>query len=173
MTVCLSVCLSIYLSVWLAGSLAGWLLFIHGLVPLSVPQDRSSIALPGNQAQLVAAALATGKPIVAVILSGGSVSVDALAGAPNAAVVYAGFGGESGQNAIVDVLCGDTAASGRLPFTVYPESWGNATKMNVSIAHFVATPHKAPNGFQAHVRCGNGHGRTCHFKLGKAARTNI
>lgn len=81
----------------------------------------------------MAAALATQKPIVAVILSGGSVSVDALAQAPNAAVVYAGFGGETGQNAIVDVLCGDAPASGRLTFTVYPESWGKATAMNVSL----------------------------------------
>jgi hypothetical protein len=103
--------------------------------------DRKSIGLPGNQGQLVAAALATGKPVVAVILSGGSVSVDALASAPNTAVVYAGFGGESGQNAIVDVLCGDTAASGRLAFTVYPESWGDATKMDVSTADLATPPY--------------------------------
>ena len=99
-------------------------------------RDRGSIALPGNQAQLVAAALATQKPVVAVILSGGSVSVDALAGASrrsNTAVVYAGFGGESGQNAIIDVLFGDAPASGRLAFTVYPESWGKATPMSVSV----------------------------------------
>ena len=92
--------------------------------------DRSTVGLPGNQAELVVAALATKKPIVAIILSGGSVSVDALAGAPMTAVVYAGFGGETGQNAIIDVIFGDVAASGRLPFTVYPESWGNATEMN-------------------------------------------
>ena len=60
-------------------------------------KDRHSIGLPGNQAELVTAALATKKPLVVVILSGGSVSVDALAGAPNTAVVYAGFGGESGE----------------------------------------------------------------------------
>ena len=95
-------------------------------------RDRDSIALPGLQAQLVTAALATHKPVVAVILSGGSVSVDALAGSSNTAVVYAGFGGESGQNAIIDVLFGDAPASGRLAFTVYPESWGKATPMNVS-----------------------------------------
>jgi len=91
--------------------------------------DRHSVGLPGSQALLVEAALATKKPVVALILSGGSVSVDALAGAQSTAVVYAGFGGETGQNAIVDVLFGDAHASGRLPFTVYPESWGNATEM--------------------------------------------
>ena len=82
-----------------------------------------SIGLPGRQAELVHAALATNKPVVAVILSGGSVSVDSLktSGSP-VAVVYAGFGGETGQNAIIDVLFGDAPASGRLPFTVYPES---------------------------------------------------
>ena len=82
-------------------------------------KDRHSVALPGNQAELVTAALAAKKPLVVVILSGGSVSVDALAGAPNTAVVYPGFGGETGQDAIVDVLFGDAPASGRLPFTVW------------------------------------------------------
>eukprot|EP01046_Picozoa_sp_COSAG06_P026936 COSAG06_NODE_2348_length_7031_cov_4.658973_3_plen_394_part_00 len=92
--------------------------------------DRSTIGLPGRQAELVFAAIASKKPVIAVILSGGSVSVDALKTAASAsasggspvAVVYAGFGGETGQNAIVDVLFGDAPASGRLPFTVYPES---------------------------------------------------
>jgi len=92
--------------------------------------DRATIGLPGQQPALVRAALATGKPVVAVIVSGGSVSVDALKAAPNAAVLYPGFGGETGQNAIVDVLFGDVVPSGRLPFTVYPETWGDATSMN-------------------------------------------
>ena len=91
--------------------------------------DRTSIGLPGRQGELVAAALATKKRVIAVILSGGSVSVDALVNAPNAAVVYAGFGGEMGQAAIIDVLFGDCPISGRLPFTVYPERWGNSTAM--------------------------------------------
>lgn len=42
----------------------------------------------------MAAALGSKKPVVALIFSGGSVSVDALKNAPNAAVVYPGFGGE-------------------------------------------------------------------------------
>lgn len=103
-------------------------------------KDRDSIGLPGKQAELVAAALATKKPVVAVIISGGSVSVDSLKSASNAAVVYPGYGGETGQNAIVDVLFGDAPASGRLAHTVYPESWGNATLM-------------ADMSFQARPRC--------------------
>jgi len=95
-------------------------------------KDRSTVGLPGQQAQLVSAALATGKPVVALLLSGGAVSVDALsspAGEARAAVLYPGFGGESGQNALVDVLFGDAEASGRLTWTVVPESWGDATPM--------------------------------------------
>ena len=92
--------------------------------------DRSTIGLPGQQSKLVSLALAWGGPLVAIILSGGSVSSDALRNASQAAVVYAGFGGESGQQAIVDVLFGDADASGRLPFTVYKEEWGEATPMH-------------------------------------------
>ena len=93
-------------------------------------RDRGTIGLPGSQAALAAAAIATKKPVVVVVLSGGSVSIDAVKGAPNVAVVYPGFGGESGEDAIVDVLFGDAPATGRLPFTVYPESWGAATAMD-------------------------------------------
>ena len=56
-------------------------------------------------------------------------SVDALAseaGRARAAVAYAGFGGEVGAQALVDVLFGDAPASGRLPWTVPPQSWGEA-----------------------------------------------
>jgi beta-glucosidase len=92
--------------------------------------DRDTIALPGQQPALVRAAVASGKQVVVVILSGGSVSVDVVKNASNVAVVYPGFGGETGQDAILDVLFGDAPATGRLPFTVYPESWGAATPMN-------------------------------------------
>ena len=103
--------------------------------------DRKTIGLPGKQSELITLALATKKPIIALIFSGGSVSVDALkqnrttrfeAAAPPIAVLYCGFGGESGQNAAIDVLFGDARGqpSGRLPWTVYAEAWGDATPMD-------------------------------------------
>ena len=90
--------------------------------------DRDTVGLPGVQAALVTAAIATNKPVVLLVFSGGSVSIDQAKNASKVAVVYPGFGGETGQDAVMDVLFGDVTPTGRLPFTVYPESWGTATE---------------------------------------------
>jgi beta-glucosidase len=70
-------------------------------------KDRDSIGLPGRQAELVDAAIESKKPVVLLILSGGAVSIDNVTSAhakETVAVCYAGFGGEAGQNALVDIL---------------------------------------------------------------------
>jgi hypothetical protein len=90
-------------------------------------RDRSTIALPGDQANITRALMKVAAeqhvPLVVVLLTGGSISVDGLKGSTNTAVISAGFGGEAGGEALADVLFGAYNPSGRLAHTMYAESW--------------------------------------------------
>ncbi|MFF2371364.1 glycoside hydrolase family 3 N-terminal domain-containing protein [Agromyces sp. NPDC058110] len=84
--------------------------------------DRDDLELPGVQRELVEAVLATGTPVVLVLLTGRPYVIDwALEGC--AAVVQSFFPGEEGAAAIVRVLGGEVNPSGRLPVTM-PRSAG-------------------------------------------------
>ena len=78
--------------------------------------DRISIELPSIQRKLFNAVAAKGKPMVLVLLTGGSLALsreDEL----SRAVVLAWYPGEEGGRAVADVLFGDCCPSGRLPVT--------------------------------------------------------
>ena len=84
--------------------------------------DADSLDLPGVQDELLDALLATGTPVVAVLLTGRPYAVAHLL-ERCAAVVQAFFPGQEGAGAVAGVLSGRINPSGRLPVSL-PRSVG-------------------------------------------------
>lgn len=82
----------------------------------------ASLALQGNQQALLEAVVATGKPVVLVLLNGRPLDI-AWADAHVPAIVEAWFPGSEGGHAIADVLSGAVNPGGKLPVT-WPRSTG-------------------------------------------------
>lgn len=79
--------------------------------------DAVDLSLPGDQRDLVEAVLATGTPVVLVVVSGRPYSLGAVA-SRCAAVVQAFMPGEEGGSAIAGVLSGRLNPTGKLPVGV-------------------------------------------------------
>lgn len=80
--------------------------------------DRTNLNLPAVQEQLFEAVMATGKPVIVVLMSGGALSVNQVQNKASA-IILAGYPGQQGGNAVADVLFGDYNPAGRLPVTYY------------------------------------------------------
>jgi beta-glucosidase len=91
-------------------------------LPVQVPGfdrgDRTDLDLPAEQDALLRAVVATGKPVVLVLLNGGALSVG-WAAEHVPAIVEAWYPGQAAGDAIADVLFGDANPGGRLPVTFY------------------------------------------------------
>ena len=75
----------------------------------------SSLELPGNQEELLEAAIATGKPVVLVLVNGRPLDIRwGLAHVP--AILEAWFPGTEGGPAIANLLFGGASPGGKLPF---------------------------------------------------------
>jgi beta-glucosidase len=84
--------------------------------------SRSSLTLPGKQEELLEAAVATGKPIVLVLLNGRPLNITWASQHVNA-ILDAWYPGTEGGDAIADLLSGDATPGGKLPVT-WPRSVG-------------------------------------------------
>jgi beta-glucosidase len=84
--------------------------------------SRASLDLPGNQQQLLEAVVATGKPVVVVLLSGRPLNIS-WAAEHVPAILEAWYPGTEGGNAIADILFGDADPQGRLPIS-WPRTTG-------------------------------------------------
>ncbi|HEX9105842.1 MAG TPA: glycoside hydrolase family 3 C-terminal domain-containing protein [Longimicrobiales bacterium] len=78
--------------------------------------DRTDIALPRPQRELLAALRATGKPIALVLTGGSALALDSTQAD---AILVAWYPGEEGGTAIAETLAGDNNPAGRLPVTFY------------------------------------------------------
>lgn len=79
--------------------------------------DAADLRLPGVQADLLEAVLATGTPVVLVLMAGRPYALGPWAGRV-AAIVQAFFPGEEGGSAVAGVLTGRVEPAGRLPVSV-------------------------------------------------------
>ncbi|KAG6896618.1 hypothetical protein C0992_007086 [Termitomyces sp. T32_za158] len=92
--------------------------------------DRTSIAWPGVQLDLIAALEAVGKPLVVLQFGGGQVDDSALKKNETVnAILWAGYPGQSGGTAIFDILSGKASPAGRLSTTQYPAAYTDQVPM--------------------------------------------
>ncbi|MFN7948513.1 MAG: beta-glucosidase BglX [Blastocatellia bacterium] len=83
---------------------------------------RSTLDLPGRQADLIKAIHATGKPYVVVLMNGRPLSINWVA-ENSPAILETWFAGTQGGHAIADVLFGAVNPGGKLPVT-FPRTVG-------------------------------------------------
>ncbi|MFN6934604.1 MAG: glycoside hydrolase family 3 C-terminal domain-containing protein, partial [Tsuneonella sp.] len=86
--------------------------------------SRTTLDLPGNQEALLKELVATGKPVVLVLMSGRPNSIGWAQDNVDA-ILHAWYPGTSGGHAVADVLFGDYNPSGKLPIT-FPRNVGQA-----------------------------------------------
>ena len=79
--------------------------------------DRLSLRLPGQQEELVKAVLATGVPVVLVVIGGQPYVITELVDRVGA-IVWGWYLGQETGRAVAEVLLGDYNPAGRLPITI-------------------------------------------------------
>ncbi|KAJ0017072.1 hypothetical protein Pint_10025 [Pistacia integerrima] len=93
--------------------------------------DRENLTLPGYQTQLInqVAQVAKG-PVILVILSAGGVDISFAKDNTNIkSILWAGYPGEEGGQAIADVVFGNYNPGGRLPLTWFENDYVNMLPM--------------------------------------------
>ncbi|KAE8386527.1 putative exo-1,4-beta-xylosidase xlnD [Aspergillus alliaceus] len=87
-------------------------------------QDRTSIAWPPNQLSLITKLSKLGKPLIVLQMGGGQVDSSALKSNPDVnALLWGGYPGQDGGQALLDIITGERAPAGRLVTTQYPAEY--------------------------------------------------
>ncbi|HUZ04962.1 MAG TPA: glycoside hydrolase family 3 C-terminal domain-containing protein, partial [Acidobacteriaceae bacterium] len=117
-------------------------------MPIHIPGfsggDRTNIALPQVQQQLLQSLAATGKPLVVVLMNGSALAVD-WAQQHAAAILEAWYPGQAGGTAIAETLAGENNPGGRLPVTFYASldqlpPFDDYSMVNRTYRYFHGTP---------------------------------
>lgn len=85
-------------------------------------EDRTAIAWPTPQLNLINQLAGVGKPLVVVQMGTGLDSSSIKSNSKVNSMVWAGYPGQDGGTALFNILTGKTSPSGRLPITFYPVS---------------------------------------------------
>jgi beta-glucosidase len=80
--------------------------------------DRTSLDLPRVQEELLKDLVASGKPVVVVLMNGSALAVN-WADEHAKAILEAWYPGEEGGTAVAEALAGDFSPGGKLPLTFY------------------------------------------------------
>ncbi|MFL5716575.1 MAG: glycoside hydrolase family 3 N-terminal domain-containing protein [Chloroflexota bacterium] len=104
-------------------------------------RDRSTLGFHGRQQELLDAVLATGTPVVLVVVSGRPLAIESAAGHTHA-ILLAWVPGDSGPDAVADVLIGATNPGGKLPVSI-PRHVG---QVPVTYRHHPTGGHSQPKG---------------------------
>ncbi|ANB12660.1 hypothetical protein AWJ20_922 [Sugiyamaella lignohabitans] len=98
-------------------------------------QDRVNITWPGNQLDLISQLSGLSKPLIVLQMGGGQIDSSSLKNNSNVnGLLWGGYPGQSGGQAILDILTGVVAPAGRLPTTQYPADYINQVPMtNMSL----------------------------------------
>ena len=104
-------------------------------------RDRSTLGFHGRQQELVEAVVATGTPVILVVVSGRPLAIEYAAGQCHA-ILLAWVPGDAGPDAIADVLTGAVNPGGKLPISV-PRHVG---QVPVSYRHHPTGGHSQPKG---------------------------
>ena len=111
----------------------------------SETKDRKFVRLPGVQDQLVEKVTAAAKGKVALIVGGGG-AVDLSAAKKNpkiGAILWTGYPGQAGGQAIADILFGVVSPSGKLTQTWYDQEWADRCSM---LDMNMRPSHNCPSG---------------------------
>ena len=104
-------------------------------------RDRSTLGFHGRQQELFDAVVATGIPVVLVVVSGRPLAIESAAGHSHA-ILLAWVPGDAGPDAIADVLTGTVNPGGKLPVSV-PRHVG---QVPVTYRHHPTGGHSQPKG---------------------------
>ncbi|KAF5743981.1 Glycosyl hydrolase family protein [Tripterygium wilfordii] len=116
--------------------------------------DRENLTLPGYQEKLVMEVVsATNGTVILVIMSAGPIDVSfAKNNSKIGGILWVGFPGQAGGDAIAQVIFGDYNPAGRSPFTWYPKEYADQvamTDMNMranATANFPGRTYRFYNG---------------------------
>jgi beta-glucosidase len=104
-------------------------------------RDRRDLGFSGRQQELLDAVVATGTPVVLVVVSGRPLAIERAA-ADCAAILLAWVPGDAGPTAIADALTGVVNPGGKLPISI-PRNVG---QVPVSYRHHPSGGHSQPKG---------------------------
>ncbi|GIK03871.1 hypothetical protein Aspvir_007946 [Aspergillus viridinutans] len=125
--------------------------------------DRNNLDPWHNGNELVKAVATASKNVIVVVHSVGPIILETILAQPSVnAIVWAGLPGQESGNALVDVIYGDTAPSGKLPYTIakqaadYGASWVNAETDDFTEGLYIDYRHFDANGIAPRYEFGYG-----------------